>query len=103
MDFTNHCNINDFLKEVHHEQKKSTPAIPHTHCLDAVSLTLLDSAPSSAAGPTTNPWPSFRHDLLNSGAATEAAIPKQLNKLWMIDREERSWAQALPIQEAPRW
>ena len=57
----------------------------------AVSLMLLAVRPSSAAGPTTNPWPSFRHDLLNSGAAPDSGYPDTANKLWMIDREDRSF------------
>ncbi len=41
-------------------------------------------------GPTTDPWPSFRHDLLNSGAATGSGYPDTLNKLWMVNREYRT-------------
>ena len=38
-------------------------------------------------GSTIHPWPSFRHDLLNSGAATDSGYPTSATKLWMIDRE----------------
>ena len=44
-----------------------------------------------AVGPTIDPWPSFRHDLLNSGVATDSGYPDTVNKLWMVDREDRSW------------
>jgi outer membrane protein assembly factor BamB len=44
-----------------------------------------------AAGPTIHPWPSFRHDLLNSGAATDSGYPDTLNVLWSQNREERSF------------
>jgi len=42
-------------------------------------------------GFTNDPWPSFRHDLLNSGVATDSGYPDTPNILWSIDREERSW------------
>jgi len=44
-----------------------------------------------ATGATTHAWPSFRHDLLNSGAATGSGYPATAAKLWMINREPRSW------------
>ena len=59
--------------------------------LATVMLLLLTLSSASATGPTTNPWPSFRHDLLNSGVATDSGYPDTANKLWMVDREERSF------------
>ena len=58
-----------------------------------VSLALLSVHSVFAAGFTADPWPSFRHDLLNSGAATDSTYPDTLNVLWSIDREERSWGE----------
>ena len=55
------------------------------------ALMLVTSSTVLATGPTTDPWPSFRHDLSNSGQATGSGYPDTLNKLWMVDREERSW------------
>ena len=55
------------------------------------TLVLLYVPSASAAGPTADPWPSFRHDLLNSGAATDSGYPDTLNILWIKDREERAW------------
>ena len=40
-------------------------------------------------GPTTDPWPSFRHDLSNTGQATGSGYPETATKLWMFDREAR--------------
>ena len=64
---------------------------PSLIALATVVLLLLTLNSASATGPTTNPWPSFRHDLLNSGAATDSGYPDTLNILWSIDREARSW------------
>ncbi len=44
-----------------------------------------------ATGATTHAWPSFRHDLLNSGAAADSGYPATATKLWMINREPRAW------------
>ena len=66
---------------------------PSLIALATVMLLLLTLHSASATGPTTHPWPSFRHDLLNSGAATDSGYPDTLNMLWSIDREERSWGE----------
>jgi hypothetical protein len=42
-------------------------------------------------GSTIHPWPSFRHDLLNSGAATDSGYPTTANKIWMQNREFRAY------------
>ena len=54
-----------------------------------------------ATGPTIDPWPSFRHDLLNTGVATGSGYPDTLNKLWMVDREERSFSSGIAGSRGP--
>ena len=49
-----------------------------------------------AAGLTTYPWPSFRHDLLNTGAATGSGYPTSADKLWMVNRENRAYSPGSP-------
>jgi len=44
-----------------------------------------------AAGSTTHAWPSFRHDLSNSAAATGSGYPDTATKLWMVNREDRAY------------
>ncbi len=44
-----------------------------------------------ATGATTHAWPSFRHDLLNTGAATDSGYPTTNARLWTVDREFRAW------------
>ena len=56
-----------------------------------VMLLLVTLNSASATSPTIHPWTSFRHDLLNSGAATDSGYPDTLNVLWSRDREPRSW------------
>ena len=56
-----------------------------------VMLLLVTLNSARATSPTIHPWTSFRHDLLNSGAATDSGYPDTLNVLWSRDREPRSW------------
>ena len=65
------------------------------------TLVLLYFHAAGAAGPTADSWPSFRHDLLNSGAATDSGYPDTLNVLWAKDREERSWGTGPAAQAGP--
>jgi outer membrane protein assembly factor BamB len=69
--------------------------------LATVMLLLLTYNSANATGPTTNPWPSFRHDLLNSGAATGSGYPTTADKLWMVDREERSYGEGAAGARGP--
>lgn len=48
-------------------------------------------APNSAlsAGATTNPWTSFRHDLLNTAAAPDSGYPTSNTVLWSVNRSDR--------------
>jgi outer membrane protein assembly factor BamB len=60
-----------------------------------ISLTMMLVIPHTtrADGPTIESWPSFRHDLSNTGAAPGSGYPgtDPPNRLWMVDREERSF------------
>ena len=72
--------------------KKIVPiSYPSLIALVTVMLSLLTFNSASATGLTTDPWPSFRHDLSNSGVATGGGYPDTLNVVWTRDREERSW------------
>ncbi len=75
---------------------KKTLALPLISVL--LTLMMIGMAWETALGEgfTNDPWPSFRHDLLNSGAATDSGYPTTNFKLWMIDREPRSWDQDHP-------
>jgi outer membrane protein assembly factor BamB len=70
---------------------KKTLALPLISAL--LTLMMVGMVWESALGEgfTNDPWPSFRHDLLNSGAATDSGYPTTADKLWMVDREERSY------------
>ena len=56
-------------------------------------ITFIPSDRACGTGLTIDPWPSFRHDLSNSGAATDSGYPATAppNKLWMVDRSLRSY------------
>ncbi len=40
-------------------------------------------------GVTTYPWPSFRHDLLNTAAAPDSGYPTVNTALWSVNRSDR--------------
>ena len=63
-------------------------------CVSLIAMILPPSV--FAAGFTTHSWPSFRHDLLNSGAVTGSGYPTSADKLWMVDREDRAYSPGTP-------
>ncbi len=53
---------------------------------------LIPSGSVMGAGSTTYPWPSFRHDILCTGAAPDSGYPITPTILWSIDREDRTFS-----------
>ncbi len=56
-----------------------------------ITLTVMLVIPNHAfsAGATTYPWPSWRHDLSNTGAAPDSGYPTANTVLWSVTREDR--------------
>lgn len=52
-----------------------------------IMLLITDSV--LGTGATTFPWLSFRHDLLNTGAARDSGYPATATILWKVDRSDR--------------
>ncbi len=61
-------------------------------CMVTVVLPCMSAPSAFATSPTVHAWPSFRHDLLNSGAATGSGYPATATKLWMVNRENRAYS-----------
>ncbi len=59
--------------------------------LIALTVMLVMPNPAFSAGPTTYAWPSFRHDLLNTGATTDSVntYPTTNTVLWSVYRSDR--------------
>jgi len=56
-----------------------------------ITITLQLVIPNTAlsAGPTTNPWPSWRHDLSNTAATTDSGYPTDKTIEWQVNRSDR--------------
>ena len=59
-----------------------------------VVVGISDSA--RGAGETTSPWPSWRHDLSNTGAAPDSDYPTTADVRWKVDRSDRPDIPGLP-------
>ncbi len=70
---------------------KKTLTFPLISILLSVMVMLVTSNTGLAEGPTANSWASPRHDLLNTGAATDSGYPTTPTILWSIDREDRTF------------
>lgn len=70
-------------------KKLLTVVLISSFTLTILFTALLHTESARGDGATTYPWPSFRHDLLNTGAATDSGYPTSSTILWMKDREDR--------------
>ncbi len=60
-----------------------------TLTITATFIGILGSVTALSAGETRYPWPSWRHDLLNTAAAPDSGYPTDNTVLWKVDRSDR--------------